>query len=323
MDTLKYFIKRVLLMFLTFFIIMSMLFILVRLLPNPIAYDPGSDSFEAEMAWRENWGYNKPIIVQYGIFLKNLFTKFDWGVSTKMYHMKSVTSVVFDKLPPTMLVNFLAMIVSVPLGLLLGAFAALKKNKWQDQVISVGTMIFISIPSYVSCFLIQFLLCAKLGWFPIIMDGFDNIQELFSWDVIYSLFPAVLALATGTVAGFTRTTRAELTEVLTGEYMLLARTKGLTRWQATIKHAFRNSMVIIVPMIMGEVISILGGSLIVENVFSIPGVGSIYISAIGSKDYNVFLFVSLFYVFIGLLSAIIVDISYGFIDPRIRVGGRK
>ena len=105
--------------------------------------------------------------------------------------------------------------------------------------------------------------------------------------------------------------------------MLLARTKGLTRWQATIKHAFRNSMVIIVPMIMGEVISILGGSLIVENVFSIPGVGSIYISAIGSKDYNVFLFVSLFYVFIGLLSAIIVDISYGFIDPRIRVGGRK
>ena len=323
MDTLKYFFKRLLLMFLTFFIIMTMLFILVRLLPNPISYQPGSDSYEAEIAWRENWGYNKPIIIQYGIFLKNLFTKFDWGVSTKMYHMKSVTSVVFDKLPPTMLVNFLAMIVSVPLGLLLGTYAALKKNKWQDQVISVGTMIFISIPSYVSCFLIQLILCAKLGWFPIVMHGFSSNLELLSWDVIYSLFPAVLALSTGTIAGFTRTTRAELTEVLTGEYMLLARTKGLTKWQATIKHAFRNAMVIIVPMIMGEVISILGGSLIVENIFAIPGVGSVYMASINSKDYNVFLFVSMFYVFIGLLSGIIVDISYGFIDPRIRMGGRK
>ena len=237
--------------------------------------------------------------------------------------MKSVTSVVFDKLPPTMLVNFLAMIVSVPLGLLLGTYAALKKNKWQDQVISVGTMIFISIPSYVSCFLIQLILCAKLGWFPIVMNGFSSNLELLSWDVIYSLFPAVLALSTGTIAGFTRTTRAELTEVLTGEYMLLARTKGLTKWQATIKHAFRNAMVIIVPMIMGEVISILGGSLIIENIFAIPGVGSVYMASINSKDYNVFLFVSMFYVFIGLLSGIIVDISYGFIDPRIRMGGRK
>ena len=323
MDTLKYFFKRLLLMFLTFFIIMTMLFILVRLLPKPISYQPGSNSYEAEIAWRENWGYNKPIIIQYGIFLKNLFTKFDWGVSTKMYHMKSVTSVVFDKLPPTMLVNFLAMIVSVPLGLLLGTYAALKKNKWQDQVISVGTMIFISIPSYVSCFLIQLILCAKLGWFPIVMNGFSSNLELLSWDVIYSLFPAVLALSTGTIAGFTRTTRAELTEVLTGEYMLLARTKGLTKWQATIKHAFRNAMVIIVPMIMGEVISILGGSLIIENIFAIPGVGSVYMASINSKDYNVFLFVSMFYVFIGLLSGIIVDISYGFIDPRIRMGGRK
>ena len=123
MDTLKYFFKRLLLMFLTFFIIMTMLFILVRLLPNPISYQPGSDSYEAEIAWRENWGYNKPIIIQYGIFLKNLFTKFDWGVSTKMYHMKSVTSVVFDKLPPTMLVNFFFIFVSVPLCLLLGTFA--------------------------------------------------------------------------------------------------------------------------------------------------------------------------------------------------------
>ena len=320
MDTLKYVVKRLLLMVLTFFIIMTMLFFLIRLLPNRVVAQPGSESYIAEVAWREAWGLDKPIIVQYGIFLKNLITKFDWGTSFKSYPKYKVVDIVAMKLPPTILVNLYSILFSIPIGLLLGAFAALKKNKWQDQIISVLTMVIISVPSYVYAALVQYILCYKLGWFPLVVN---SGEDYLSWSMFYSMLPAVLALCFGTIAGFTRTTRAELTEVLTGEYMLLARTKGLTRWQATIKHAFRNAMVIILPMIIGEFISILGGSLIIENQFAVPGIGGLYIKSINEKDYNIFLFVSMFYVFIGLLASIVIDISYGFIDPRIRIGGRK
>jgi len=146
--------------------------------------------------------------------------------------------------------------------------------------------------------------------------------EYFTWEVFVSLVPAILALGFGTVAGLARYTRAELCEVLTSEYMLLARTKGLTRGQATVRHALRNSMVPIFPMIMGEFIGIIGGSLIIEQIFGIPGVGPLYISSITAQtpDYNFFMLLSAFYTAIGLASGLLVDLSYGFVDPRIRMG---
>ena len=132
-----------------------------------------------------------------------------------------------------------------------------------------------------------------------------------------------MALSFGSIAGFTRYTRAELTEVLTSEFMLLARAKGLTRTQATVRHALRNAMVPIFPMIIGEFISIMSGSLIIEQIFAIPGIGKIYLESINVRDYNVFLFLSMFYVAIGLVAGLLVDLSYGIVDPRIRIGGGK
>lgn len=138
-----------------------------------------------------------------------------------------------------------------------------------------------------------------------------------------SMMPAVLSLGFGVVAGLTRYTRAELSEVLTGDYMLLARTKGLTKRQAIERHAMRNAMVVILPMIIGEFIGILGGSLIIEKIFSVPGIGALFVSSIEVRDYNFFMALIVFYTFIGLASGILVDISYGFIDPRIRMGSKK
>ena len=120
----------------------------------------------------------------------------------------------------------------------------------------------------------------------------------------------------------TRFVRAELTETLTSDYMLLARTKGLTRAQATSRHALKNAMVPILPVIISDFIGILGGSMIIEQIFSVPGVGQLYIQAINQFDYDVFMLDSIFYTFIGLLAAIVCDLSYGFIDPRIRMGER-
>ena len=133
---------------------------------------------------------------------------------------------------------------------------------------------------------------------------------------------ASIALSFGEIAGLCRFTRAELTETLTSDYMLLARTKGLTRAQATVRHALKNAMVPILPMIIGSFISVLSGSMIIEQIFAIPGVGQLYIQSISLLDYDVFMMDTVFYTFVGLLAGIVVDISYGFIDPRIRMGER-
>lgn len=316
----KYILKRIGLMLVTMFIIMTICFVLVKLLPDSVTCEPGTDTCTAELIWREALGYNKPILVQYGIFLKNIFTEFNWGVGFQMYRLQSVTDIVMQKLPPTIYVNFLSTILAVPIGLIFGTFAALKKNKWQDQVISVGVMLVISIPSYIYCFIIQYFLCYLLGWFPLIVSSSTNY---LSWEVFVSYLPGVICLSLGTIAGLTRYTRAELTEVLTSDFMLLARAKGVSRTRATIFHAFRNAMVPIFPMILGSFISVLGGSLIVENFFAIPGVGKMYLQSITVRDYNFFMFLSMFYVAIGLVATLIVDLSYGLVDPRIRIGAKK
>ena len=145
----------------------------------------------------------------------------------------------------------------------------------------------------------------------------------FSWAMFVSMLPPVLSLSLGVIASFTRSTRAELTEVLTSEFMLLARTKGLTKTQATVRHAMKNCMVIVIPAIFGQFIGIMSGSLIIEKIFAVPGVGGLYLNAINGRDYPIFTLLTVFYTAIGLCAAIVVDISYGFIDPRIRMGSRK
>ena len=316
----KYVIKRLLLMIFTLFIIMTMCYVLIKLLPLPVIKSMGKDA-NLVIEKRKQMGYDKPILVQYGIFLKHIL-RGDWGLGEQMYVARPVMQILMRKLPYTILVNLYSILIAIPIGLAFGIFAALKKNKWQDHVISTSVMILISVPSYVYAFLVQYFLCFKLGWFPLTMKSMEN-TAFFSWEMFVSLVPAIIALGLGVIAGLTRYTRAELSEVLTGDYMLLARTKGLTKAQATVRHAMRNSMVVILPMIIGEFIGIIGGSLIIEQIFVIPGVGPLYTTAISVRDYNFFMALTVFYTFIGLLSGIVIDISYGFIDPRIRMGSRK
>ena len=317
----KYIIKRILLMFLTLFVIMTMCFVLIKLLPLPAVKAMGRD-INLVLAKREQMGYNRPLMVQYYLFLKSVLTNWDWGVGEQMYTGLDVWTVLVQKLPYTVLVNLYSILIAIPLGLGLGILAALKKNHWQDHLISTLVVVFISVPSYVYAFLVQYLLCFKLGWFPLTLESLNN-ASLFSSRMFVSMMPAIISLGFGVVAGLARYTRAELSEVLTGDYMLLARTKGLTRAQAISRHAMRNAMVVILPMIIGEFIGILGGSLIIESIFMIPGIGSLYIMSINVRDYNFFMALTVFYTFIGLASGIIIDISYGLIDPRIRMGSKK
>jgi oligopeptide transport system permease protein len=248
-------------------------------------------------------------------------TQGDFGLVTtygEYLHM-NIWEVFVSHLPPTILINIYSTLIGVPIGLGLGILAALKKNKWQDQVINIFIILLISVPSIILGLMIQYFLCFKLNWFPLTMK---TGTDYFTWEMFRSMLPAVFALSLGSIAGYARYTRAELSEVLTGEFMLLARTKGLTKGQAIYRHAMRNSMVVIFPSILSEFISVLSGSLIIESMFSIPGVGGLYLNSINFQDYDFFMLLSGFYTLVGLTAGIVIDISYGFIDPRIRMGAK-
>ena len=320
---IKYVFKRILLMLVALFCITTICFMLIRALPMT---PPDGINAAQEEVIKEIWdarGYNKPLLQQYGIYLKDIVTEFDFGTSWKIKSTEPAWDLLTKRLAPTVLVNLYSLLFSLPLGIAFGIYAAIKKNKWQDHVISTGIMVFVSVPSYVYAFLVQYFLYFKLDLFPPVISSLNDAGgSWLSWTMFHSMIPAVLALSFGQIAGLCRFTRAELTETLTSDYMLLARTKGLTRAQATTRHALKNAMVPILPSILGSFIGILGGSMIIEQIFAIPGVGQLYVQSVNLRDYDVFMMDSIFYTFLSLAAGIITDISYGFIDPRIRMGER-
>ena len=331
----KYVSKRLGLMLFTFFIIFTMCFTLIKLLPIPTNVLPGQDP-EVVYATLEGRGWitnvqegknglyeydRVPILIQYGNYIKRIVTQGDFGIATTYgeYVNMPVWEVFVSHLPPTILINIYSTLIGVPIGLALGILAALKKNKWQDQVINIFIILLISLPGIVLALMLQYVFCFKLGWFPLTMS---TSNDYFTWEVFHSMIPAVFALCLGSIAGYARYTRAELSEVLTGEFMLLARTKGLTKRQAIYRHAMRNSMVVIFPSILSEFVSVLSGSLIIERMFAINGVGRLYLNSINFQDYDFFMLLSGFYTLVSLTAGIVIDISYGFIDPRIRMGAK-
>ena len=331
----KYVSKRLGLMLLTFCIIFTMCFVLIKLLPIPTNALPGQDpeivmkTLEGR-GWITNikegsngvWTYDRvPIMLQFGNYLKRIVTQGDFGIATTYgeYLNMNLWQVFVNHLPPTILINIYSTLIGVPIGLGLGILAALKKNKWQDQVINIFIILLISVPSIVLALMIQYVFCFKLGGFPLTMSVSN---EYFTWPVFRSMLPAVFALCLGSIAGYARYTRAELSEVLTGEFMLLARTKGLTKRQAIYRHAMRNSMGVIFPSILSEFVSVLSGSLIIEKMFGVNGGGGLYLNSITFQDYDFFMLLSGFYTLVSLTAGIVIDISYGFIDPRIRMGAK-
>lgn len=334
-DLLKYIGKRLLLMVFTFLVIFLICFTLVRFLPvNPDSGMKDPAVFYESMVAQGRYlkvinddgtvSYvQMPILMQLGNFIKNLFSGSDhpFGYSFKIEWLSSPADILGSHLAPTVLMNIYVMIVSVPIGLALGIYMALRKNHWDDHVLNVVIMLVISVPSFVYAFVIQYLFGYVWQILPPLAASSD--VGYFSPTYLRSIILPIMSMCFGSIAGYARYTRAELTEVLTSDFMLLARTKGLSRAQATVRHAFRNSLVPIFPMMLGELISILSGSLIIEAIFNVNGVGGLYLQSITTRDYDVFQFVSMFYILIGLLGTIVVDISYSIVDPRIRMGGGK
>ena len=351
-DTVKYVIQRILFVFLTAFIILSLTYILLQCIPTM----PGGTDIQRWTYWEKqvslgfyrvldqsniddlkiiaSKGYDatvrvnnrdyyyvaKPILERYVMWLGNI-AHGDWGVSSSLQPGNDAFSILMVGLPYSMRLNIISIFISIPVGLGLGIWAALKKNTWVDSTISVIIMIFISVPSFV---LISFLLIlfGKISGWPLTWPSDANAAADPALAFKAYVIP-VLSLCFGSICGFARYTRAELTEVMSSEFLLLARTKGLTRAQAVTHHALRNSMVPIVPMIISEFIGILSGSMVLEQIYSIPGIGFVFVTALNSMDIPVIMVDMAIYTTIGLFATLIIDLSYGIVDPRIRMGARK
>ena len=345
---IKYTIKRMILAIITTFIILSLTFILMKLLPftKPIGTDNEKYAYYINQVFKgfvvdyeiehkdlgsylwkytepgtknTHYFYQTPIMTQYVSWLRNIFTRWDWGTSTVIDPNKAAIVVIGSRLPVSMRLNIISVIFSVPLGIVLGIVAALNKNKPTDHFISTAVMIFISIPSFVLITL-SLLIFAYRG--HILPTQWPNITDPTKMKVLGYIIP-VFALSFGSICGYCRSVRAELCEVMESEYLLLARTKGLTKRQAIIRHALRNAMVPIVPSILAEFIGILGGSMILEQLYGIPGIGKLFVTALNAKDYNVLFVDMALFTTIGLMFGVLLDLSYGFIDPRIRMGAKK
>ena len=342
---LSYILKRIGLALLTCVIIVTMSFLLIKMLPyekplgedqkryavyqkeialgyilsSPLELEGYREVDRIETNGRMEYFYEVPILDQYFKWVGNIVLHWDWGVSNQILPGNTAMSILIQKLPTTIKINIWSVLISVPLGIALGIWAALKKNTGVDHTISTSIMIFSSIPGFVMITVFMLLLCYNTGWLPTQWpaDGSPVDMQIKGYII------PVICLSYGSIAGYARAVRAELCEVMSSDYLLLARTKGLTKNQAIIRHALRNAMVPIVPGILAEVIGLLSGSMILEELYGIPGVGKLYVTALNEKDYNVLFTDMTLFTAIGLLAAVVLDLSYGFIDPRIRMGAKK
>lgn len=314
---IRYTLERFLAMCVTLFLIVTVSFIVIRMMPGSVYEDPELSPAVIE-ALEDKMHLNDPIFMQYYYYLKGIFLHGDFGISVSIEPSVPVFKILMRRIPISLTINLFSLFISMPIGILLGVIAALKKNRLPDHIISFFVIIFISLPSFVFASLLQYFAAFKSGWLPIIYK-----PSAIGLDKVRSLLLPILALGFWPIATVTRYLRGELIETVNSEFMLLARTKGLTRPQATMRHAFRNSFLPLVNIVIPMFTSILGGSLVIERIFSIPGVGSIMIDAINARDHALTVAVLIFYSIISLLTIFIMDISYGIIDPRVRVGTKK
>jgi len=309
-------VKRVVAMAITLFIIVSICFFLIRLIPGAVAGEGALP--EIRIALEKRYHLDQPLWNQYLIFLKNFFS-FEFGESISLYARTPVFDVIRTKIPLTLQLNIYALLLTLPLGMSFGVIAGLKKNSLTDHIISLMVIFFISVPSFVFASLLQYIFAFKLGFFPFLL----NLKPGWSLDKFSSMILPILALSFGGIATITRYLRSELFEALNSEYMLLSKAKGLTQVQSTVRHAIRNSFIPLCNVVVPMFTNLLGGSLVVENIFGIPGMGSLIAQSLGASDYYLTIATLFFYSIIGLTSILLIDLSYGLIDPRIRMGGGK
>jgi len=304
----RYIAQRLLYMFITLFIIVSLTFLLMQMLPGTPFTDPDKLSVEQLESMNKKYGLNDPLGKQYVKYIGNLM-KGDLGLSYQ-YEGRTVNEILGERIGPSAILGFQALMFGTLVGLMLGIISALNHNSFLDYGSVIIAVLGMSIPSFVFAALMQYFIGVKLGWLPVALwEGYEN-----------TIMPS-LALSVTVIATVARFIRTEMLEVLGQDYIVTARAKGISEKSVVFKHAIRNAIIPVVTMLGPLAVSIMTGTLVIEKIFTVPGLGEQFTKSILVNDYSVIMGVTLMYsaLFIGIV--FIVDILYGIIDPRINLKG--
>lgn len=303
---IKYVLKRVFFMIITLWLIATITFFLMQLLPGTPYTNQERLSPETIEMLNKQVGLDKPVIVQYGIYLFNLLQG-DFGISFQ-FKNQPVAHLLAGRIGPSLQLGLQAIIFGTVLGTILGTISAMKQNTWADTSSTLVAILGRSIPNFVFAVLLQYIFAIKLQVLPIAKwDGF-----------VYTILPTI-ALAMSPLADSARFIRTEMVEVLHSDYVELAKAKGLSRWEIAFKHGLRNSLIPLMTLLGPLAVALMTGSLVVENIFAIPGIGEQFVKSITTNDYPTIMAVTILYSFMLIFVILIVDLLYGLVDPRIRV----
>ena len=304
----KYLLKRDWYMLLTLFLVATITFFLMKLMPGtPYTNQAKMTASQIEIM-NKQYGLDKPIWEQYLIYIFGMFHG-DFGTSFQ-YSNQPVAYLISSRLGASMQLGLQAMIFGVFFGVILGAAAAIKHNTWADTGATVIAIIGKSVPNFVLAILLQYYIALKLGWFPIA-----------GWGQFSNTILPTIALGVGPLAETARFIRTSMVEVLNSDYIELAKAKGLSKFEVVYHHALRNSLIPLVTLLGPYTVALMTGSMVIENVFNIPGIGEQFVKSIMTNDYPTIMGVTMVFS-IGLVVVILItDIIYGLIDPRIRLEG--
>ncbi|EGY0123968.1 ABC transporter permease, partial [Listeria monocytogenes] len=295
----------------TLFIIASVTFVLMKFLPGTPYRNQEKLSDEQIHMMNEKYGLNDSIPVQYLNYMTGL-VKGDLGVSFQLDN-RPVSEILSALIGPSVQLALEAMAFGVIFGILLGVIAAMYQNRWPDYTSTFIAILGKSVPSFVFATVLQYWLGAKLQIFPV--AGWGTFAD--------TILPA-FALAMFPLATAARFMRTELIDVFASDYVLLAKAKGNSRTEVAVKHAIRNALIPLITVLGPLSVALMTGSLVIENIYSIPGIGSQFVSSIQTNDYPVIMGTTILFAVMLVFVILVVDILYGLIDPRIRVsGGRK
>ena len=305
----KYITRRMFWSIVTLFTILILLFLLLQFLPGtPFNDEKLSETSRALL--NAKYGLDQPFFSRFGIYMKNILTEFDFGISLSIQRNWMVKNIVLPRLGISVRIGLQALALGTFMGIVLGVLSASKKNTWVDTLATLIAIVGVSIPSYVFALLLSYIFGFKIPIFSIIFNFSDPIKS--------SILPTI-ALSMFVMAQVTRFLRTELIEVLGSDYIRLVEAKGVTKFKVIYKHGLRNALISVVTILGPLTVTLLTGSLVVEKVYAVPGIGSLLVNGILTNDYNVIVMIAFVYSALYITMNLFVDILYGIIDPRIRV----
>ena len=304
--TLMYILKRIALALLTVWVVITVTFFVMRAVPGGPFLGEKAITESAQAALEAKYGLDKPLMEQYFTYLKDVVTRFDFGPSLKL-RGRQVLDIIVDGMKVSVKVGLTAAGIALVCGIVLGAAAALRRNKLIDKVIMVLTTACISMPSFIMGTLLLLVFALQLAIFP--ANG----------ETAKGLILPIITLSLSPMANITRLTRSSMLDVLGQDYIRTARAKGVSQWKIIFGHALKNSLIPVITYFGPMLAYIVTGSLVVEQIFAVPGIGRAFVSSITNRDYPMIMGTTIVLAMLIVVMNLVSDILYKLADPRIQL----